>query len=60
MNEISYIHLGAYAAGELKQGTISLIENGTLVISVLTQGEFYEKTIVYERGCFPKISFVLP
>ena len=45
MKEISYIHSEAYAAGELKHGTISLIENGTLVIGVLTQGELYEKTV---------------
>ena len=45
MKEISYIHSEAYAAGELKHGTISLIEDGTLVIGVLTQSELYEKTI---------------
>ena len=45
LKEISYIHSEAYAAGELKHGTISLIEEGTLVIGVLTQDELYEKTI---------------
>lgn len=45
LKEISYIHSEAYAAGELKHGTISLIENGILVIGVLTQPELYEKTI---------------
>ena len=45
MKEISYIHSEAYAAGELKHGAISLIENGTLVIGVLTQEDLYEKTI---------------
>lgn len=45
MKEISYIHSEAYAAGELKHGTISLIENGTLVVGILTQSELYEKTI---------------
>ena len=45
LKEISYIHSEAYAAGELKHGTISLIEDGTLVIGVLTQDELYEKTI---------------
>ena len=45
MKEISYIHSEAYAAGELKHGTISLIEQGTLVIGVLTQPELYEKTL---------------
>ncbi len=43
LKEISYIHSEAYAAGELKHGTISLIEDGTLVIGVLTQGDLYEK-----------------
>ena len=45
MKEISYIHSEAYAAGELKHGTISLIEDGTLVISVLTQSDIFEKTV---------------
>lgn len=45
MKEISYVHSEAYAAGELKHGTISLIEDGTLVISVLTQQELYEKMV---------------
>ena len=57
MKEISYIHSEAYAAGELKHGTISLIEDGTLVIGLLTQGELYEKTIsnmveVKSRGAY--------
>jgi glucosamine--fructose-6-phosphate aminotransferase (isomerizing) len=57
MKEISYIHSEAYAAGELKHGTISLIENGTLVIGVLTQSELYEKTVsnmveVKSRGAY--------
>lgn len=45
MKEISYVHSEAYAAGELKHGTISLVEDGTLVISVLTQQELYEKMV---------------
>ena len=45
LKEIRYIHSEAYTAGELKHGTISLIEQGTLVIGVLTQSELYEKTI---------------
>lgn len=45
LKEISYIHSEAYAAGELKHGTISLIEDGILVVSVLTQSELYEKMI---------------
>lgn len=57
MKEVSYVHSEAYAAGELKHGTISLIEDGTLVISVLTQSELYEKTIsnmveVGSRGAY--------
>lgn len=45
LKEISYIHSEAYAAGELKHGTISLIENGTLVVALATGSELYEKTI---------------
>ena len=57
LKEISYIHSEAYAAGELKHGTISLIEDGTLVVSVLTQPELYEKTLsnlveVKSRGAY--------
>ena len=57
MKEISYIHSEAYAAGELKHGTISLIEDGTLVIGVLTQSGLYEKTVsnlveVKSRGAY--------
>ena len=45
MKELSYIHSEAYAAGELKHGPISLIEDGITVISVLTQPDLYEKTV---------------
>ncbi len=45
MKEISYIHSEAYAAGELKHGTISLIEKGTPVVGILTQSNVYEKTV---------------
>ena len=45
MKEISYIHSEAYAAGELKHGTISLIEDGILVVGSLTQNDLYEKTV---------------
>lgn len=51
MKEISYIHSEAYAAGELKHGTISLIEDGTLVIGSLTQSRLYEKTISNMAEC---------
>ena len=44
MKEISYVHSEAYAAGELKHGTISLIEQGTLVVGVMTQNDLFEKT----------------
>ncbi len=57
MKEISYIHSEAYAAGELKHGTISLIEKGTLVVGILTQPELFEKTVsnmveVKARGAY--------
>ena len=57
LKEISYIHSEAYAAGELKHGTISLIEEGTLVAAVSTQPMLYQKTIsnmveVKARGAF--------
>ncbi len=45
LKEISYIHSEAYAAGELKHGTISLIEDGTLVIALATQQKLFEKTL---------------
>jgi glucosamine--fructose-6-phosphate aminotransferase (isomerizing) len=45
LKEISYIHSEAYAAGELKHGTISLIEDGTLVIAVATQSHLFEKLL---------------
>ncbi|MDO5345169.1 MAG: glutamine--fructose-6-phosphate transaminase (isomerizing) [Lachnospiraceae bacterium] len=45
MKEISYVHSEAYAAGELKHGTISLIEEGTLAVGVMTQKDLFEKTL---------------
>ena len=45
LKEISYIHSEAYAAGELKHGTISLIEEGTLVAALVTQKDLYKKTL---------------
>ena len=45
LKEISYIHSEAYAGGELKHGTIALIENGTLVVCPLTQEDLFEKMI---------------
>ena len=57
MKEISYIHSEAYPAGELKHGTISLIEEGTLVVGVIIQEELKEKTLsnlmeVKSRGAY--------
>ena len=57
LKEISYIHSEAYAAGELKHGTISLIEDNTLVVALATQEQLYPKTIsniveVKTRGAF--------
>ena len=57
MKEISYVHSEAYAAGELKHGTISLIEDGILVVGLLTQADLYEKTVsnlieVKSRGAY--------
>lgn len=57
LKEISYVHSEAYAAGELKHGTISLIEDGTLVVAIATQEELFQKTQsniteVKSRGAF--------
>ena len=59
MKEISYVHSEAYAAGELKHGTISLIEDGTLVIGVLTQPELYEKTISNMLECKSRGAYLM-
>ena len=59
MKEISYIHSEAYAAGELKHGTISLLENGTLVIGVLTQEDLYEKTISNMVECKSRGAYLM-
>ena len=59
MKEISYIHSEAYAAGELKHGTISLIENNTLVIGVLTQQALYEKTVSNMMECKSRGAYLL-
>ncbi len=57
LKEISYIHSEAYAAGELKHGTISLIEDGILVAAIVTQPDLYDKMIsniveVKSRGAY--------
>ena len=59
LKEISYIHSEAYAAGELKHGTISLIEDGTLVIGLLTQDELYEKTISNMVECKSRGAYLM-
>ena len=59
MKEISYIHSEAYAAGELKHGTISLIEDGTLVIGVLTQPQLYEKTVSNMVECKSRGAYLM-
>ena len=57
--ENSYIHSEAYAAGELKHGTISLIEDGTLVIGVLTQPALYEKTVSNMVECRSRGAYLM-
>ena len=59
LKEISYIHSEAYAAGELKHGTISLIEQDILVIGVLTQSELYEKTISNMLECKSRGAYLM-
>lgn len=59
MKEVSYIHSEAYAAGELKHGTISLIEDDTLVIGVLTQPELYEKTVSNMVECKSRGAYLM-
>ena len=57
LKEISYIHSEAYAAGELKHGSISLIEDGILSVAIATQPDLYEKMVsniveVKSRGSY--------
>ena len=59
MKEISYIHSEAYAAGEMKHGTISLVEDNTLVIGVLTQSGLYEKTISNMAECKARGAYLM-
>ena len=59
LKEISYIHSEAYAAGELKHGTISLIENNTLVIGTLTQSSLYEKTVSNMVECKARGAYLM-
>ena len=59
LKEISYIHSEAYAAGELKHGTISLIEPGTLLIGVMTRNQLYEKTISNMLECKSRGAYLM-
>ena len=59
MKEVSYVHTEAYAAGELKHGTISLIEGGTLVIGILTQNHLYEKTVSNMVECKSRGAYLM-
>ena len=59
MKEISYIHSEAYAAGELKHGTISLVEKNTLVVGVLTQPQLYEKTLSNMVECQSRGAYLM-
>lgn len=59
MKEISYIHSEAYAAGELKHGTISLIEPNTLVVGLLTQQSLYEKTLSNLLECKSRGAYLM-
>ena len=59
LKEITYMHSEAYAAGELKHGTISLIEDGTLVIGILTQNALYEKTISNMVECKSRGAYLM-
>ena len=59
LKEISYVHSEGYAAGELKHGTISLIENGTLLIGLLTQSDLYEKTVSNMMECKSRGAYLM-
>ena len=59
MKEISYVHSEAYAGGELKHGTISLIEDGILVVGVLTQNDLFEKTISNMVECKSRGAYLM-
>ena len=59
MKEISYVHSEAYAGGELKHGTISLVEDGILVVGVLTQNELFEKTVSNMVECKSRGAYLM-
>ena len=58
LKEVSYVHSEAYAAGEMKHGTISLIEDNTLVVGVLTQRRLFEKTVSNLTECRARGAFI--
>ena len=59
MKEVSYVHSEAYAAGELKHGTISLIEQGTLLVGVLTQNALFGKTVSNMVECKTRGAYLM-
>ena len=59
MKEVSYVHSEAYAAGELKHGTISLIEPGTLLVGVLTQNALFGKTVSNMVECKTRGAYLM-
>lgn len=59
LKEVSYIHSEAYASGELKHGTISLVEDGTLVVGILTQKKLFEKTMSNMVECRTRGAYLL-
>ena len=59
LKEISYIHSEAYAAGELKHGTISLVEEGTLVVGILTDDALIEKTVSNLTECRSRGAYIM-
>jgi len=59
MKEVSYVHSEAYAAGELKHGTISLIEDKTLLVGILTQNNLYEKTVSNMVECKSRGAYLM-
>ena len=59
MKEVSYVHSDAYAAGELKHGTISLIEDNTLVVGILTQNSLYAKTVSNMVECKTRGAYLM-
>ena len=59
LKEVSYVHSEAYAAGELKHGTISLVEKGTLVVGILTQPDLFEKMISNLAECKSRGAYLM-